>query len=146
MQINARVCLFTVMLCEETMLETCKKSRWGGVYIQQWNSWRNENGCVVLLACLRALVLVRMCKSPCHAFAGESTVAVSVSPKQIKYGFITVRAERWKTLRAMMLLDIAYLDNDMRYVRRWSCPVHNNITALSRLMFCLVFSWPLVWS
>lgn len=48
---------------------------------------------------------------------GESTVAVSVSPKQIKYGFITVRAERWKTLRAMMLLDIAYLDNDMRIMR-----------------------------
>lgn len=39
---------------------------------------------------------------------------MSVSPKQIKYGFITVRSERWKTLRAMMLLDIAYLDADLR--------------------------------
>lgn len=47
--------------------------------------------------------------------AGKSTVAVSVSPKQIKYGFITVRSERWKTLRSMTLLDIAYLDADLRY-------------------------------
>lgn len=48
--------------------------------------------------------------------AGKSSVAIAVAPKQIKYGFITVRSERWKTLRAMMLLDIAYLDEDIRYV------------------------------
>lgn len=47
--------------------------------------------------------------------AGKSSVAVAVAPKQIKYGFITVRSERWKTLRAMMLLDIAYLDDNIRY-------------------------------
>ena len=49
-----------------------------------------------------------------HAI-GKSTVAVSVAPKEIKYGFITVRSGRWKTLRAMTLLDIAYLDSDLRY-------------------------------
>lgn len=43
-------------------------------------------------------------------------MAVKVVPKQIKYGFITVRAERWKTLRAMTLLDVAYLDQDVRCV------------------------------
>ncbi|CBJ30044.1 expressed unknown protein [Ectocarpus siliculosus] len=48
---------------------------------------------------------------------GKSSVAISVAPKQIKYGFITVRSERWKTLRAMMLLDIAYLDANLRIMR-----------------------------
>ncbi|CAM9171196.1 unnamed protein product [Laminaria digitata] len=48
---------------------------------------------------------------------GKSSVAIAVAPKQIKYGFITVRSERWKTLRAMMLLDIAYLDDDIRIMR-----------------------------
>ncbi|CAN0461966.1 unnamed protein product, partial [Ectocarpus sp. 8 AP-2014] len=48
---------------------------------------------------------------------GKSSVAIAVAPKQIKYGFITVRSERWKTLRAMMLLDIAYLDANLRIMR-----------------------------
>eukprot|EP00752_Nemacystus_decipiens_P009010 g8043.t1 len=56
-------------------------------------------------------------KQTSSLITGKSTVAVAVSPKQIKYGFITVRSERWKTLRAMMLLDIAYLDADLRIMR-----------------------------
>ena len=63
----------------------------------------------------------------CPPRTGKSTVAVAVAPKQIKYGFITVRSERWKTLRAMMLLDIAYLDADLRYVRTHRGP-HDPMT------------------
>lgn len=58
---------------------------------------------------------------------GKSTVAIAVAPKQIKYGFITVRSERWKTLRAMMLLDIAYLDADLRYDDR--LPLHYSFSS-----------------
>ncbi|CAM9167330.1 unnamed protein product, partial [Discosporangium mesarthrocarpum] len=56
-------------------------------------------------------------KETLSLLSGVTTVAVSVSPKQIKYGFITVRSERWKPLRSMNLLDIAYLDGDIRVMR-----------------------------
>lgn len=52
----------------------------------------------------------------CDFCTGKSSVALKVTPKQIKYGFITVRSERWKTLRAMTLLDISFLDHDVRWV------------------------------
>ncbi|CAM9265325.1 unnamed protein product [Scytosiphon promiscuus] len=56
-------------------------------------------------------------KQTSSLITGKSSVAIAVAPKQIKYGFITVRSERWKTLRAMMLLDIAFLDSDLRIMR-----------------------------
>lgn len=70
--------------------------------------------------------------------AGKSTVAVSVSPKQIKYGFITVRSERWKTLRAMMLLDIVYLDEDLR------CDAHPSPDLLAIWSLCATHGAPLL--
>lgn len=42
--------------------------------------------------------------------SGARSVALDVTTKRVKYGFMSVIGERWKPLRAMALLDIVYLD------------------------------------
>lgn len=50
-------------------------------------------------------------------FTGARSVALSVEPDKVNYGLTSQRADHWKSLGALNLLDIAYLDDDLRIMR-----------------------------
>jgi hypothetical protein len=50
-------------------------------------------------------------------FTGSRSVALSVEPDRVNYGLNSQRADHWKSLGPLNLLDIAYLDDDMRIMR-----------------------------
>lgn len=50
-------------------------------------------------------------------FTGERSVALSVEPDKVSYGITSTRADHWKSLGPMNLLDITYLDDDLRIMR-----------------------------
>ncbi len=50
-------------------------------------------------------------------FTGSRSVALSVEPDKVNYGLTSQRADHWKSLGPLNLLDIAYLDDDMRIMR-----------------------------
>ena len=50
-------------------------------------------------------------------FTGSRSVALSVEPDKVTYGLTSQRADHWKSLGPMNLLDIAYLDSDLRIMR-----------------------------
>jgi hypothetical protein len=57
--------------------------------------------------------------------SGARSLALDVTTKRVKYGFINVIGERWKPLRAMALLDILYVDE----VGSGACAACNELTA-----------------
>lgn len=50
-------------------------------------------------------------------FTGSRSVALSVEPDKVNYGPTSTRADHWKSLGPLNLLDIAYLDDDLRIMR-----------------------------
>lgn len=50
-------------------------------------------------------------------FTGSRSVALSVEPDRVNYGLTSQRADHWKSLGPLNLLDIAYLDDDLRIMR-----------------------------
>ena len=56
-------------------------------------------------------------KTSVSLFTGEPTVIMSVEPDKVTYGPTNTRADHWKSVRSMNLLDISYLDDDLRIMR-----------------------------
>ena len=50
-------------------------------------------------------------------FTGEPSVVMSVQPDRVSYGPTSTRADHWKSLGPMNMLDISYLDEDLRIMR-----------------------------
>ena len=50
-------------------------------------------------------------------FTGLPTIVVAVEPDRVTYGPTSTRADHWKSLGPMNLLDLTYLDDDLRVMR-----------------------------
>lgn len=50
-------------------------------------------------------------------FTGEPSVVLTVQPDRVTYGPTSTRADHWKSLGPMNMLDISYLDEDLRIMR-----------------------------
>jgi hypothetical protein len=56
-------------------------------------------------------------RSSVSLFTGSKSVSLSVEPDKVSYWGPTTRADHWKSLGPLNLLDIAYLDDDLRIMR-----------------------------
>ncbi len=56
-------------------------------------------------------------KSSVSLFTGAQSVALSFEPDKVYYGPNTTRGDHWKSLGPMNLLDITYLDENIRIMR-----------------------------
>lgn len=56
-------------------------------------------------------------KSSVSLLTGSPSTIMSVEPDKVSYGPTTTRADHWKSVRAMNLLDLSYLDDDLRIMR-----------------------------
>lgn len=56
-------------------------------------------------------------KSSVSLFTGAPSTILSIEPDKVVYGPTTTRADHWKSVRSMNLLDLSYLDNDLRIMR-----------------------------
>ena len=56
-------------------------------------------------------------KGTVNLFTGEPTTVMAIEPDKVKYGPTSTRADHWKTLGPLNLLDITYLDDDLRVMR-----------------------------
>ena len=56
-------------------------------------------------------------RSSVSLFTGSKSVSLSVEPDKVTYWGPTTRADHWKSLGPLNLLDIAYLDDDLRIMR-----------------------------
>jgi hypothetical protein len=50
-------------------------------------------------------------------FTGEPSIVLTIEPDMVKYGPTSTRGDHWKSLGPMNMLDISYLDNDLRIMR-----------------------------
>ena len=50
-------------------------------------------------------------------FSGEPSIVLSVEPNRVTYGPTSTRADHWKSLGPMNMLDVTYLDEDLRIMR-----------------------------
>ena len=50
-------------------------------------------------------------------FTGEPSVVMTVQPDRVTYGPTSTRADHWKSLGPLNMLDISYLDEDLRIMR-----------------------------
>jgi hypothetical protein len=50
-------------------------------------------------------------------FTGEPSILLSVEPNRVTYGPTSTRADHWKALGPMNLLDVTYLDDEIRIMR-----------------------------
>jgi hypothetical protein len=48
---------------------------------------------------------------------GDPTIQLTVEPDRVNYGPTSTRADHWKSVRSMNLLDVTYLDDDLRIMR-----------------------------
>lgn len=56
-------------------------------------------------------------KSSVSLLSGSPTILIAVEPDMVKYGPTATRADHWKSVRCMNVLDLAYLDDDLRIMR-----------------------------
>ena len=56
-------------------------------------------------------------KNSVSLFTGLRSVALAVEPDKVVYGVSSQKADHWKSLGPMNLLDITYLDSDLRVMR-----------------------------
>jgi PAP_fibrillin len=56
-------------------------------------------------------------RSSVSLFTGAPSVVLQVVPDRVTYGPTSTRADHWKSLGPMNLLDISYLDEDLRIMR-----------------------------
>jgi hypothetical protein len=50
-------------------------------------------------------------------FTGEPSLVLSVEPNRVSYGPTSTRADHWKSLGPMNMLDVTYLDDELRIMR-----------------------------
>ena len=50
-------------------------------------------------------------------FTGEPSTVLTVEPERVTYGPTSTRADHWKSLGPMNMLDVAYLDDSLRIMR-----------------------------
>lgn len=50
-------------------------------------------------------------------FTGDPSVVLAVEPDRVTYGPTSTRADHWKSLGPMNMLDVTYLDDDIRIMR-----------------------------
>ena len=50
-------------------------------------------------------------------FTGDPSIVLSVEPNRVTYGPTSTRADHWKSLGPMNMLDVTYLDADIRIMR-----------------------------
>ncbi|KAL3918260.1 MAG: hypothetical protein SGILL_004322, partial [Bacillariaceae sp.] len=50
-------------------------------------------------------------------FTGQPSIVLNVEPERVNYGPTSTRADHWKSLGPMNMLDLAYLDEDLRVMR-----------------------------
>ena len=50
-------------------------------------------------------------------FTGEPSIVMTVTPDRVTYGPTSTRADHWKSLGPMNMLDISYVDKDLRIMR-----------------------------
>ena len=50
-------------------------------------------------------------------FTGEPSTVLQVEPDRVEYGPTSTRADHWKSLGPLNMLDVAYLDEDLRIMR-----------------------------
>jgi len=56
-------------------------------------------------------------KSSVSIFTGEPSVVLSLRPERVTYGPTSTRADHWKSLGPTNMLDVSYLDEDLRIMR-----------------------------
>jgi len=56
-------------------------------------------------------------RSSVSLFTGSKSVCINVVPDKVTYGLTSQKADHWKSLGPMNLLDISYLDEDLRIMR-----------------------------
>ena len=56
-------------------------------------------------------------KGTVNLFTGEPTTVMAIEPDKVKYGPTSTKADHWKALGPLNLLDITYLDDDLRVMR-----------------------------
>lgn len=56
-------------------------------------------------------------KNSTSLFTGEPCVLLTVEPNTVKYLTTSTRADHWKSVRSMNVLDITYLDDSLRVMR-----------------------------
>eukprot|EP00566_Odontella_aurita_P006230 CAMPEP_0113547204 /NCGR_PEP_ID=MMETSP0015_2-20120614/12227_1 /TAXON_ID=2838 /ORGANISM="Odontella" /LENGTH=612 /DNA_ID=CAMNT_0000447735 /DNA_START=294 /DNA_END=2132 /DNA_ORIENTATION=+ /assembly_acc=CAM_ASM_000160 len=52
-----------------------------------------------------------------NIFSGDPTTVLNVAPERVEYGFTSTRADHWKSVGPLNVLDITYLDDDLRIMR-----------------------------
>jgi hypothetical protein len=50
-------------------------------------------------------------------FTGQPSIVLHVEPERVNYGPTSTRADHWKSLGPMNMLDLSYLDEDLRVMR-----------------------------
>jgi PAP_fibrillin len=50
-------------------------------------------------------------------FTGEPSLVMTVQPDRVTYGVTNMKADHWKSLGPMNMLDVTYLDDDLRIMR-----------------------------
>lgn len=63
-------------------------------------------------------------------FTGQPSIVLNVEPDLVKYGPTSTRADHWKSLGPWNLLDLAYLDDDLRVMR--GCTLSDSIFVFRR--------------
>jgi hypothetical protein len=56
-------------------------------------------------------------RSSVSLFTGEPSIVMTVTPERVTYGPTSTRADHWKSLGPMNMLDVTYLDEDIRIMR-----------------------------
>ena len=50
-------------------------------------------------------------------FTGDPSIVMTILPDRVTYGPTSTRADHWKSLGPMNMLDISYLDDNVRIMR-----------------------------
>lgn len=56
-------------------------------------------------------------RSSVSLFTGKPSIVIEIEPDRVNYGPTSTRADHWKSLGPMNMLDLAYLDEDFRVMR-----------------------------
>ena len=58
-----------------------------------------------------------MLRNTASLLTGEPTVTMVVEPGVVRYGGTETKADHWKSVRSMNVLDMTYLDDSLRVMR-----------------------------
>lgn len=56
-------------------------------------------------------------RSSVSIFTGEPSIVLTVVPERVTYGPTSTRADHWKSLGPTNMLDVTYLDDNLRVMR-----------------------------